>query len=557
MRRKKNTVQLNHLNYVASDIPCLLRHCAGQLFAQAGVSCCDRLLTDLVCDAAYHSFCRKHAEIETITYPYLPGEDTLGQLYQSLCDIGNRKSSGSYYTPDSVATRLISVHLPEISPTQTFYDPSCGTGIFLLKLPDTLPLANLYGNDCNPLCITLTRINLALKYRVAHEAELEILFRNFTVSDFLSDENNIRKPPQSSGFDIILGNPPWGATLTAEQKKQYRNRFSCTTRHGTEIFDLFIEQSLPLLLENGTLSFVLPEALLSVKMHRPVRKLLLDSCTAVSVEYLGDVFKEVYCPSMILTLKKDTITSFYRDTTVYNRQRTYTISKERAKEDTCLSFALSDEEYTLLEKIRHTPGCTTLKGQADFALGIVTGNNAALLSKDFSEGLEPIIRGTDISKYHINSYSGYLQFQPEMFQQTAPEHLYRTGEKLFYRFINRQLIFAYDDTGLLSLNSCNIVIPRIHGLSMKYIMAILNSSVAQFVFEKQFASVKVLRSHLEEIPLPVADKKTQEQIVAMVDVLMTSDKESQEYQTTFLTLDQVIADLFKLNEEEYCILSKS
>ena len=138
-----------------------------------------------------------------------------------------------------------------------------------------------------------------------------------------------------------------------------------------------------------------------------------------------------------------------------------------------------------MQKILSRTNCTTLVDNAVFALGIVTGNNNALLSKDSAPGLEPIIKGTDISKYHINSHSGYLAFQPELFQQTAPEALYRAPEKLLYRFINKQLIFAYDNTGLLSLNSCNILIPQIEGLSIKYVLAILNSSVAQFFFEKK------------------------------------------------------------------------
>ena len=554
MRKKKNIVQLN---YSASGISCLLRHCAEQLFSQAGIRDCDRLLNDLVCTPEYLSFCKNHPEIKKNVYTYVPCEDTIGLLYQSLCDLNSRKSSGSYYTPAAVASRLISIHLPELSPSQTFFDPSCGTGIFLLQLPDTLPLKNLYGNDLNPLCITLTRINLALKYRITSEEDLAVLYRNFTVSDFLSAENQNPLPVPYAGFDIILGNPPWGASLTEEQKTSYRKQFSCTTRQGTEIFDLFIEQSLPLLSEHGFVSFVLPEALLGVKMHQPVRNLLFTSCSAYSVEYLGDVFRNVYCPSIILTLKKEKKGSFYRGTTVYTKERSYTIRSDRRENGTYLSFSLSDDEYALLDQIMNTPDCTTLKGQADFALGIVTGNNAALLSEYPGEGLEPIIRGTDISKYHIDSFSGYIRFRPESFQQTAPEHLYRAKEKLFYRFINKQLIFAYDNTGLLSLNSCNIVIPRIEGLSVKYVMAILNSSVAQFIFEKKFASVKVLRSHLEEIPIPLAENETQEHIVTLADILMNADKESQEYRTTFLTLDKAIAQLFHLNEPEYHALSKS
>ena len=124
----------------------------------------------------------------------------------------------------------------------------------------------------------------------------------------------------------------------------------------------------------------------------------------------------------------------------------------------------------------------------------------------------------------------------------------------WYNFINKKLIFAYDNTGLLSLNSCNILIPNIPGLSVKYILAVLNSSVAQFFFEKKFHSVKVLRSHLEQIPIPVADEKTQEEIVKLVDRLMNLEEISPEYKETYNILDQRIAELFSLTAKEQKII---
>ena len=90
---------------------------------------------------------------------------------------------------------------------------------------------------------------------------------------------------------------------------------------------------------------------------------------------------------------------------------------------------------------------------------------------------------------------------------------------------------------------------------MKYIMAILNSSVAQFIFEKKFRSVKVLRSHLEQIPIPLADEKTQKEIVALVEFLMRTKEASPEYKKTFTLLDKQIAELFGLTAEEYKLIN--
>ena len=92
-------------------------------------------------------------------------------------------------------------------------------------------------------------------------------------------------------------------------------------------------------------------------------------------------------------------------------------------------------------------------------------------------------------------------------------------------------------------------------MSVKYILAVLNSSVAQFVFEKKFHSVKVLRSHLEQIPIPLADKKTQKEIVELVDKLMFLDETSPEYTNIYVYLDCKIADLYGLTQKDYKLIS--
>lgn len=131
-----------------------------------------------------------------------------------------------------------------------------------------------------------------------------------------------------------------------------------------------------------------------------------------------------------------------------------------------------------------------------------------------------VLKGTDICKYHINPAKQYLRFEPEQFQQVAPLEIYRAPEKLLYRFISNQLVVAYDDRQMLSLNSCNIVIPKIEGMQIKYILAILNSSVSQFVYQKEFHSIKVLRAHMEHIPIPRVGKAIQNEIIAMTEPLI-------------------------------------
>ena len=165
-----------------------------------------------------------------------------------------------------------------------------------------------------------------------------------------------------------------------------------------------------------------------------------------------------------------------------------------------------------------------------------------------------ILKGADICKYHIKPTDNYIVFKPESFQQIAPTEMYRAPEKLLYRFISSQLVFAYDNKQTLSLNSCNIVIPKLNGIDIKYVLAILNSRVAQFIFKMEYNSVKVLRSHIEGIPIPLADEQSQEEIISLTNLLIAG-KELNEAKKIYDELDNIIFKLFELTTTEQTIIT--
>lgn len=129
----------------------------------------------------------------------------------------------------------------------------------------------------------------------------------------------------------------------------------------------------------------------------------------------------------------------------------------------------------------------------------------------------------------------------------AQPQFYRAKEKLLYRFISEVPVFAYDNRQRLSLNSCNILIPEIEGMEMKYVLALLNSSVVAFYLRAKFHSVKLLRSHLESIPLVRTDFSTQKAVMDMVEEMEGSQANREK---TYCQLDDIIFDLYSLKKEE-------
>ena len=191
------------------------------------------------------------------------------------------------------------------------------------------------------------------------------------------------------------------------------------------------------------------------------------------------------------------------------------------------------------------PNIVYLKGNADFALGIVTGANRRFLLAEPVPGSEPVITGRDVQPYRIEECAYHLVYRRDLFQQVAPDKYYRAPEKLVYRFIHKNLIVAYDDQGRLSINSANIIIPRIEGVSIKYILAVLNSRIAQYYRMVTNPSVKVLRGFLETIPIVACAPAEENTIVDLTNRIIRS-KSAVERRKLFEEIDQNLMNYYNL-----------
>ena len=541
-------------------------------------------------------FVEKYPALFTYPFEYQPGEDVLGFLYLSCKNRGNRKADGQYYTPVQVVKKLIH-HLISDNPYEKtgnastdkqgehdlflgqkekewcgkrYLDPACGTGNFLLQLPFDIPLSRIFGSDIDPVSVRLTRLNLALRYR---PEDISVLYRNIVCRDYLTGNPEERKDSakqydsvercdagkcwkREDKFDVILGNPPWGCDFSRQEKKELRKRYRVAEGEHIESCDMFVERALHQLEPGGELAFVLPEAILNVRSHNAVRRLILEQCSISFLSYLGECFSGVQCPSVILQLIHTGERLRCVGMCVEEGERTYFLKRERSVSEASFSFRTTDEEQAVLDAIESSPDSVHLRGKADFALGIVTGDNKRYV-KEYDKQMEnkedgivePVLRGKDINRFHIQRGERYIDFCPEQFQQMAPVGYYRAPEKLLYRFICRQLVFAYDDSQTLSLNSCNVLIPKIEGMSVRYVMAVLNSRVAQFFYQKKFSSVKVLRSYLEEIPIPVATKEEQRELEQLAQELGRT-RNRQLYDC----LDEKISKLYKLSCGQYALI---
>ncbi|MDD3281655.1 MAG: N-6 DNA methylase, partial [Bacteroidales bacterium] len=453
-------------------------------------------------------------------------KDVLGCIYLSLMKEGTKSQKGAYYTPAKVVKDIVSTYVKADSKV---LDPCCGTGQFLLAFAEKIKNPTyIYGIDNDEIAVRIARINLILAYKT-HDFSPQI-FCKHTLIDKLPFTN----------FNLIASNPPWGAHFSESEKEVIQKKYPDI--YSMESFSLFLKKSLELIHPEGVISFILPESILNVGFHKDIRKIILEQTHIYAIHYLNRIFKNVFTPIIRLDISKNSKET--TATTIHFNHTSYKVDSRNWKSNKAYNFSIfsTNKDSELLKKIYAFPH-TKLEKQASWMLGIVTGNNHAYLSKSIKKNHVPIYKGSDVNAFGFKNPSYYLNFNPEKFQQSAPLEKYRVKEKLVYRFISKRLIFAYDNEQRLTLNSANSVIPSIPNYSMKIITLLFNSSLYQYIFQKKFASIKVLRSHLEDLPLPYFDAESYQQLEHLYNKISQDKKFQNE-------VDSYIMSLFGLSQEE-------
>ena len=464
------------------------------------------------------------------------GDDYLGLLYQCLSMEGQKSEGGAYYTPSKIVEDSLR-HCVNLK-YETFLDPCCGTGKYLIYAAKLLEIRpeNIYGFDIDALAVKLARINLLRAFKdyefSPHVRCLDSL-ENLATGEMFCETNDL-----IGAIDIIATNPPWGAYKNGGVLPQFSHQIK-----SGETFSMFLAKSLNLLKEGGQLSFVLPASVLKIKTHADIRKVLLDQGRISKIVKLGRQFTGVFTPVIRLDFIKgqqhpNWLVSIEEDKNISSIEQ----GRFLANDNYAFDIDIGANEEILLNKLYATKHLTLFKN-AEWALGIVTGNNKKYLLDKHEETAEAVFRGSDVSPFRLNEPKSFILFAPDSFQQVAPERFFRLPEKLVYRFISKRLVFAYDDKQSLTLNSANILVPNIPDMSIKVALAYLNSSVFQYVFQKKFSTHKVLRGDMEKLPFPVISKLLHDQLEGMVEAILQGSGSYDE-------IDELIFSTFNLSSEE-------
>lgn len=118
----------------------------------------------------------------------------------------------------------------------------------------------------------------------------------------------------NGGFDIVIGNPPYGANID-ELIPIYENTYPQTSKGYKDIYKYFFDQGLRILKSCGILSYITPSTYLRQPRYGDVRRLLLKYNILQILDLGEEIFEEAVVPVSVSLIKssKDSSNTLFAD----------------------------------------------------------------------------------------------------------------------------------------------------------------------------------------------------------------------------------------------------
>lgn len=214
-----------------------------------------------------------------------------GDIYETILrDLQSAGNYGEFYTPRAITEFMTEIIDPRLG--EKVLDPACGTGGFLtsaienIRKQDVKGVEDLktlettiHGMEFKPLPFMLSVTNLIL-----HDIEIP----NVDYTDSLNREYT--SIGQKDRVDVILANPPFGASVTDGVETNFPQNY-----RTTESADLFLILMIRYLKDNGRAAIVLPDGSLTGDgVKQRIRQYFLESCNLHTIVRLPNSVFQPY-----------------------------------------------------------------------------------------------------------------------------------------------------------------------------------------------------------------------------------------------------------------------
>ena len=429
---------------------------------------------------------------------------------------------------------------------------------------------------------------------------------------------NAPKKTRASGFDCVIGNPPYvrAESLPQADIDYYKSKYKVFNPSG-DLFSYFYEKGLNLLNSDGFFGFI-SNAFDKTAAGQTLRAYLSENYSLLDYVDFKDVqiFKGATTYPVIITIrkKKNPKNKFlYRKIPREKQDNNIEIKSVEAQIITQKNILpeswsfISDEYVSVLNKIKSFPSVASVYGKCYY--GVKTGLNgaffvdeetkSALVTADSNsqELIKPVFEGADLSKWYSQPIEKYLicahngygnveavnvknfpavkahldKFNPKLSkrcdQGKTPYNLRNCAyQALFYEpkivwgNLQNTNKFSFDETGsCISAPAC--MLPT----NDKSLLCILNSKIVWLFLTsicvvRNGGYIEVKPQYFEQIPIPTATPEQQQTLAALADQMLAAHTQlaSAKSDADKKTLQQRIAILdAQINAQVYALYGLS
>lgn len=496
-------------------------------------------------------------------------------------------------------------------------DPACGSGAFLNQaleylisehtaLQNDLALMgdlfavyqveesvlehNLYGVDINEDATEIAKLSLWLR-TAKRGRPLTKLADKIKCGNSLIDDKSVvdnafvweeefKEVFENGGFDVVIGNPPYGAKLFKKEKDYFYNKYE-TVEYQLDTYTLFMEEAHKLLKENGKLSYIIPSTWLTMFYFKDLRKYLIEKSFFENLLlFRYKVFEEVTAETSIITLSKkqsineNILINYYDNSNEMSIKENKSISQSDWLNSYELGFNLLFDSNKLkvinkiVKDIKELDNlCIVSSGIVPYEVGKGTPKQSREDLKNriydaeykIDDTYKNYIVGGSINKFIITpAKTDWIKFGDNLAAPRKNFNFFQT--KIMVRQTSDKIISAIDKVGFISLKSVHNIVLNNDILKYETLVCILNSTLMDFYYKflvpeegRTFAEVKAV--NLKRLPIKNIDNSfNQKPFIDKADSISELNKKLQFTKQNFineLELEKVSKKLQSFEELEF------
>ena len=485
-------------------------------------------------------------------------------------------------------------------------DPACGSGAFLItafefllnynkylddKIFDLVGTSdlfsdrtkeilqnNIFGVDLNRESVEITKLSLWLKTADKNKT-LASLENNIKCGNSLIDDPEIagdlafnweKEFPEifaNGGFDIVVGNPPYGVNFDDKTKK-YLLEFDKLVP-DYEIYIYFISLYRKILKNNGYLSYIFPNTFLSTLFGKKYRENLFNTITVKEIIDLSNdnTFVDASVRTIIFSFKNILENSDIKF--LKTRDKTFYSFKDYLKnevmeniENIASLFFQNKKEKEIISKIKNN------QKLADFfevSQGLIPydkyrGHDEYTIKNRIwhsnvkkDETYKKELKGEDVKQYLLN-WNNELWISYGEWLAAPRERKFFVNKRILIREITKDKLFAcYTEEEFYNTPSLINVINEKDILELKYILTIINSKLLGWYHNKTSPKAnkglfpKILVNDVRNLPLVNIPLEKQQPFIEKADKMLSLNRELQDLSQKFQRMLLRKFDLEKLS----------